>query len=181
MSRRSAGRRGDDGTRFQILGLYRRRNAASTLGCLDRVAAQMPCPVHRPPGGRSVSNGAEAIGPRRAIPTDRGGEFFADEVQQRLREGTTCAGLLAAGMAPVEAARVVAQRFSVSARQGRRYVDAAQAGPMEVPEANVVFTVKLPASLAARVRDHAHEQGVTISAAVTPSERISLWALSYVP
>jgi hypothetical protein len=77
------------------------------------------------------------------------------------------AGLLAAGMAPVEAACVVAQRFSVSVRQGRRYVDAAQAGPMEVPEANVVFTVKLPASLAARVREHAHEQGVTISAAVT--------------
>jgi hypothetical protein len=75
--------------------------------------------------------------------------------------------LLAAGMAPVEAAGVVAQRFSVSVRQGRRYVDAAQAGPMEVPEANVVFTVKLPASLAARVREHAHEQGVTISAAVT--------------
>jgi hypothetical protein len=79
----------------------------------------------------------------------------------------TAAGLLAAGMAPVEVAGVVAQRFSVSVRQGRRYVEAAKAGPMEVPEANVVFTVKLPASLAARVRDHAHEQGVTISAAVT--------------
>ena len=77
------------------------------------------------------------------------------------------AELLAAGMAPVEAAGVVAQRFSVSVRQGRRYVDAAQAGPIQVPEANVVFTVKLPASLAARVREHAHEQGVTISAAVT--------------
>src|SRR3954454_22510878 len=73
------------------------------------------------------------------------------------------AGLLATGMAPIEAASVVAQRFSVSVRQGRRYVDAAQAGPIQVPEANVVFTVKL----AARVRDHAHKQGVTISAAVT--------------
>jgi len=77
------------------------------------------------------------------------------------------AGLLATGMAPIEAASVVAQRFSVSVRQGRRYVDAAQTGPMEVPEANVVFTVKLPASLAARVREHAHDQGVTISAAAT--------------
>jgi predicted transcriptional regulator len=36
-----------------------------------------------------------------------------------------------------------------------------------VPEASVVFTIKLPASLAARVREHAHEQGVTISAVVT--------------
>src|SRR6476661_1387627 len=73
------------------------------------------------------------------------------------------AGLLATGMAPIEAASVVAQRFSVSVRQGRRYVNAAQTGPMEVPEANVVFTV----TLAARVREHAHDQGVTISAAAT--------------
>lgn len=76
------------------------------------------------------------------------------------------AGLLAAGMAPVEAAHVVARRFSVSVRQGRRYVEAAGAGPVAVPEASVVFTVKVPASLAARVREHAHEQQVTISAAV---------------
>jgi hypothetical protein len=76
------------------------------------------------------------------------------------------AELLASGMAPVEAAHVVAQRFSVSVRQGRRYADAAATGPVQVPEANVVFTVKLPASLAARVREHAHEQEVTISVAV---------------
>ena len=85
----------------------------------------------------------------------------------RVERINAAVGLLAAGMAPVEAAGVVAQRFSVSVRQGRRYVDAAQAGPMEVPEAHVVFTVKLPASLAARVREHAREQEVTISAAVT--------------
>ena len=85
----------------------------------------------------------------------------------RVERINAAVGLLAAGMAPVEVAGVVAQRFSVSVRQGRRYVEAAQAGPIQVPEANVVFTVKLPASLAARVRDHAHEQGVTISAAVT--------------
>ena len=77
------------------------------------------------------------------------------------------AGLRASGMSVVQAAHVVAQRFSVSVRQGRRYVEAATAGPVEVPEASVVFTVKLPASLAARVREHAHEQEVTISAAVT--------------
>ena len=76
------------------------------------------------------------------------------------------AELLAAGMAPVEAAGVVAQRVSVSVRQGRRYVDAARAGPMEVPEANVVFTVKLPAGLGAAVREHARTSGRTISAVV---------------
>jgi transposase InsO family protein len=57
----------DDCTRFQVLGLYPRRDAASTLDFLDRVAAGMPFPVQR-------------------IQTDRGGEFFAYEVQERLRE-----------------------------------------------------------------------------------------------
>jgi transposase InsO family protein len=57
----------DDCTRFQVLGLYPRRDAASTLDFLDRVAAQMPFPVQR-------------------VQTDRGGEFFAYEVQERLRE-----------------------------------------------------------------------------------------------
>ena len=75
--------------------------------------------------------------------------------------------LLAAGVAPVEAAGVVAQRFSVSLRQGRRYVEAARSGPVEVPEPSVVFTVRLPATLAAQVREHAHQQQITISAAVT--------------
>ena len=40
------------------------------------------------------------------------------------------------------------------------------AGPVEVPEASVVFTVKLPASLAARVRERARAAGCTISAVV---------------
>ena len=77
------------------------------------------------------------------------------------------AALLASGMAPVKAAGIVAQRFSVSVRQGRRYVESAAAGPVQVPEVNVVFTVKLPAALAARVREYAHGHGVTISAAVS--------------
>jgi hypothetical protein len=76
------------------------------------------------------------------------------------------AELLAAGVPAVEAARVLAQRFSVSQRQARRYVEAAADGPVAVPETSVVFTVKLPASLAARVREHAHGSGSTISAVV---------------
>ena len=88
-----------------------------------------------------------------------------DDVEHAERVNAA-AGLLASGMAPLEAARVVAHRFSVSVRQGRRYVEGAASGPVEVPETSVVFTVKLPASLAGRVREHAHEQGVTISAVV---------------
>ena len=57
----------DDCSRWQVLGLYPNRDAASTLDFLDRVRAGMPFPVQR-------------------VQTDRGGEFFAHEVQQRLRD-----------------------------------------------------------------------------------------------
>ena len=76
--------------------------------------------------------------------------------------------LLEAGLSAAEAARVLAARFGVSARQARRYADQARAsGRAQVPEASVVFTVKLPAALAGRVRAHARESGTTISAVVT--------------
>ena len=71
-------------------------------------------------------------------------------------------------MPAAEAARVLAARFGVSARQARRYADRARAaGRAEVPGENVVFTVKLPAVLAGRVRAHARESGTTISSVVT--------------
>ena len=68
-------------------------------------------------------------------------------------------------MAAAGAARVLAVRLDCSARQARRYVDAAAAsGRVAVPEAAVVFTVKVPARLAAAVREHARGSGRTISA-----------------
>ena len=77
------------------------------------------------------------------------------------------ADLLESGAPAAEAARVLAARFGVSARQARRYADQARAsGRAEVPEASVVFTVKLPAALAGRVRAHARESGTSISAVV---------------
>jgi hypothetical protein len=75
------------------------------------------------------------------------------------------AELAEAGVPVAEAAAVLAARFAVSVRQARRYVDQAVAeGRMEVPEASVVFTVKLPAGLAGRVRGYARERETTISA-----------------
>jgi hypothetical protein len=76
------------------------------------------------------------------------------------------ADLAAAGVPAAEAARVLAGRFAVSARQARRYVDQAAGGRVAVPEATVVFTVKLPARLADRVRSHAREHHAAISAVV---------------
>ena len=77
------------------------------------------------------------------------------------------ADLMASGIAAVDATARLADRFGVSTRQARRYVDrAASTGRRPVPETSVVFTVKLPASLAARVRRRAARSGTTISATV---------------
>jgi transposase InsO family protein len=57
----------DDCTRYKVLSLYKRRTAESTLIFLDEVMDRMPFPIQR-------------------IQTDRGQEFFAYEVQQRLKE-----------------------------------------------------------------------------------------------
>jgi len=55
----------DDCSRWKVLGLYRRRSAASTLNFLDRLLEEMPFPIQR-------------------LQTDRGLEFFAEAVQRRL-------------------------------------------------------------------------------------------------
>jgi len=57
----------DDCSRWQVLAAYPDRSAASTLDFLERVLEGMPFPVQR-------------------VQTDRGGEFFAHEVQGELRE-----------------------------------------------------------------------------------------------
>ncbi len=57
----------DDCTRYQVLRLYSRRTAANTLLFLECVTEEMPFPIQR-------------------IQTDRGTEFTAYEVQDRLLE-----------------------------------------------------------------------------------------------
>ncbi len=90
-----------------------------------------------------------------------GGEEYAARVN-------AAAELLAAGVGVAEAAGQLAGRFGLSQRQARRYVDrAATGGPVRVPQATTVFTVKLPVPLVARVRAHAAASGRTISSLVT--------------
>ena len=69
---------------------------------------------------------------------------------------------------PAAVLRTLARWYRVSPRQARRYVDAAQQHPrgVPVPEPTVVFTVKLPASLARRLRARARATGVSLSALV---------------
>ena len=94
----------------------------------------------------------------------RGARADAGEYTRRVN---AAAELLASGVPVVAAVRVLVARFGCSARQARRYVErAAQDGPTPVPEATTVFTVRLPAALAARVRERARESGSTISALV---------------
>lgn len=93
---------------------------------------------------------------------DRAG---AGEYAERVN---AAADLADAGMPAADAARSLARRFECSVRQARRYVErAAQSGRAAAPQATTVFTVKLPAGLAGRVRAHAREAGLTISAVVT--------------
>src|ERR1700676_368303 len=76
------------------------------------------------------------------------------------------AELAEGGVAAAEAARVLAGRVGCSPRQARRYAAQAASGRVPVPEVTVVFTVKVPARLAAAVREHARTSGRTISAVV---------------
>jgi hypothetical protein len=77
------------------------------------------------------------------------------------------AQLLEGGVPIADAALSLSARFAVSLRQARRYVDVASArGRIVVPEPSVVFTVKLPAVLAERIRGYARPRDATISSLV---------------
>ena len=92
-----------------------------------------------------------------------GDRIGAGEYAERV---SAAADLVEAGMPGAEAARVLAGRFGRSVRQARRYVGQAGSGRASAPQATTVFTVKLAADLAGRVRAYAREAGITISAVV---------------
>ena len=92
------------------------------------------------------------------------GRVDAGEYARRVN---AAAEQLESGVPVAEAARLLAERFDCSVRQARRYVErAGEAGRREAPEVTTVFTVRLPAALAARVRQRARDSGSTISALV---------------
>ena len=89
----------------------------------------------------------------------------ADQVAKRVN---TAVELLDGGMEVADATVALARRHRLSERQARRYVERARdEGPMEVARPKVVFTVKLPAVLARRVRRAARATGQSISALVS--------------
>src|SRR5215211_6746195 len=89
----------------------------------------------------------------------------AGQVAKRVNTATE---LLADGMTVIDATVALARRHRLSERQARRYVERARdEGVMEVAAPKIVFTVKLPATLARRVRRAARATGQSISALVS--------------
>src|SRR5215213_1667676 len=89
------------------------------------------------------------------------------DAREYARRVNAAAEQLESGVSVAEAARLLAARFDCSLRQARRYVErAGEAGRRVAPEVTTVFTVRLPATLVARVRERARGSGSTISAVV---------------
>jgi predicted alpha/beta-hydrolase family hydrolase len=85
----------------------------------------------------------------------------------RARRINDAAQLLASGLTVVDESRTLAARFRLSERQARRYVERARdRGTVEVPDATIVFTVKLPEGLVHRLRSYARTSGRTLSSMV---------------
>ena len=91
---------------------------------------------------------------------------------QVARRINVAVGLLAEGLDVARAAQRLAQRYGLSERHARRYVErAAAGGRVGIPAAKVVFTVKLPGDLVQRVRRYATQRHATISAVVEQALR----------
>lgn len=85
----------------------------------------------------------------------------ADQVAKRVN---TAVELLDEGMTVIDATVALARRHRLSERQARRYVQRARdEGAMDVVGPKIVFTVKLPVTLANRVRRAARATGQSIS------------------
>src|SRR5450432_780614 len=68
-----------------------------------------------------------------------------------------------------EAAQSLSREFDLSLRQAYRYLEQAARlkQPVEIAEATVPITLKLPPSTARRLRAHARSSGLTIGTIVT--------------
>jgi hypothetical protein len=97
---------------------------------------------------------------------------YADEYAERVNR----AAALLDACSPAATRRVLQVEHRLSERQARRYVRAAQEAPdgVVVPERTVVFTVRLPGSLVARLRALTAVRGVSLSATVAEMLELSL-------
>src|SRR6266576_7307636 len=88
---------------------------------------------------------------------------------EKARQMNAARGLLQRGVALPEAVRRLSREFDLSERQAYRYLEEASQldRPVEIPEATVPITLKLPPSTVERLRKYARSSGLTIGAIVT--------------
>ena len=88
---------------------------------------------------------------------------------EKARQLNAARGLLQRQIALPEAVRQLAGEFDLSERQAYRYLQEASQldRPVEVPEATVPVTLKLPPRTVELLRKYASSSGLTIGAIVT--------------
>jgi len=88
---------------------------------------------------------------------------------EKARQLNAARGLLQRQVALPEAVRRLSREFDVSERQAYRYLEEASQldRPIEVPEATVPITLKLPPRTVELLRKYARSSGLTIGAIVT--------------
>jgi hypothetical protein len=98
---------------------------------------------------------------------------------EKARQLNAARGLLQRQIALPEAVRRLSREFDLSERQAYRYLqEASQLGrPIEVPEATVPITLKLPPRTVELLRKYARSSGLTIGAIVAGALNAFLRAL----
>ena len=88
---------------------------------------------------------------------------------EKAKQLNAARGLLQRQIALPEAVRRLSREFALSERQAYRYLQQASQldRPVEVPEATVPVTLKLPPRTVERLRKYARSSGLTIGAIVT--------------
>jgi len=88
---------------------------------------------------------------------------------EKARQLNAALGLLQRHISLPEAVQRLSRRFNLSERQAYRYLEEASEldRPVEVTEATVPITLKLPPSTVERLRKYAQSSGLTIGTIVT--------------
>ena len=88
---------------------------------------------------------------------------------EKARQLNAALGLLQRHIALPEAVQRLSREFDLSERQAYRYLEEASQLDqfVEIPEATVTVTMKLPPSTVERLRKYARTSGLTIGAIVT--------------
>jgi hypothetical protein len=97
----------------------------------------------------------------------------------KARQLNAAHGLLERHVALPEAVQRLSRKFDLSERQAYRYLEEASQldRPVEVTEATVPITLKLPPSAVRLLREYARSSGLTIGAIVTRALNAFLGAL----